>query len=34
MLERRLQVLHQRLPDLFKRVEFLEQKLEKASAPS
>jgi UDP-3-O-[3-hydroxymyristoyl] glucosamine N-acyltransferase len=27
MLERRLQVLHQRLPDLFKRVEFLEQKL-------
>lgn len=34
MLERRLQILHQRLPDLFKRVEFLEQKLEKASAPS
>jgi UDP-3-O-[3-hydroxymyristoyl] glucosamine N-acyltransferase len=32
LLERRLQVLHQRLPDLFKRVEFLEQKLEKASA--
>lgn len=26
MLERRLVVLHQRLPDLFKRVEFLEQK--------
>jgi UDP-3-O-[3-hydroxymyristoyl] glucosamine N-acyltransferase len=34
MLERRLQILHQRLPDLFKRVEFLEQKLEKASAAS
>jgi UDP-3-O-[3-hydroxymyristoyl] glucosamine N-acyltransferase len=33
MLERRLQILHQRLPDLFKRVEFIEQKLEKASAP-
>lgn len=28
MLERRLQVLHQRLPDLFKRVELLEKKLE------
>ena len=28
MLERRLQVLHQRLPDLFKRVEFLEKKME------
>ena len=27
MLERRLQILHQRLPDLFKRVEFLEHKL-------
>lgn len=34
MLERRLQVLHQRLPDLFKRVEFLEQKIEKTSAPA
>lgn len=34
MLERRLQVLHQRLPDLFKRVEFLEQKWEKTSAPA
>jgi len=33
LLERRLAVLHQRLPDLFKRVEILEQKLEKASAP-
>jgi UDP-3-O-[3-hydroxymyristoyl] glucosamine N-acyltransferase len=28
MLERRLQVLHQRLPDLFKRLEILEKKLE------
>jgi UDP-3-O-[3-hydroxymyristoyl] glucosamine N-acyltransferase len=28
MLERRLQVLHQRLPDLFKRVELLEKKAE------
>lgn len=28
MLERRLQVLHQRLPDLFKRVEALEKKAE------
>ncbi len=28
MLERRLQILHQRLPDLFKRVELLEKKLE------
>ncbi|MDB6114916.1 MAG: lpxD, partial [Lacunisphaera sp.] len=28
MLERRLQVLHQRLPDLFKRVEALEKKPE------
>ena len=28
MLERRLQVLHQRLPDLFKRVEALEKKME------
>jgi UDP-3-O-[3-hydroxymyristoyl] glucosamine N-acyltransferase len=28
MLERRLQILHQRLPDLFKRVEFLEKKME------
>lgn len=28
MLERRLQVLHQRLPDLFKRVEALEKKTE------
>jgi len=28
MLERRLQVLHQRLPDLFKRVEILEKKME------
>ena len=27
-LERRLQVLHQRLPDLFRRVELLEQKME------
>lgn len=34
MLERRLQVLHQKLPDLFKRVEFLEQHREKASAPA
>ncbi len=34
MLERRLQILHQRLPDLFKRVEFLEQKTEKTSAPA
>ncbi len=34
MLERRLQVLHQRLPDLFKRVEFLELKSEKTSAPA
>jgi UDP-3-O-[3-hydroxymyristoyl] glucosamine N-acyltransferase len=34
MLERRLQILHQRLPDLFKRVEFLEQKIEKTSAPA
>ena len=33
MLERRLQILHQRLPDLFKRVELLEQKTEKTSAP-
>ncbi len=32
MVERRLQVLHQKLPDLFKRVEFLEGKREKASA--
>ena len=28
MLERRLQILHQRLPDLFKRVELLEKKAE------
>jgi UDP-3-O-[3-hydroxymyristoyl] glucosamine N-acyltransferase len=28
LLERRLQVLHQRLPDLFKRVEVIEKKLE------
>ncbi|MEO6994358.1 MAG: UDP-3-O-(3-hydroxymyristoyl)glucosamine N-acyltransferase [Lacunisphaera sp.] len=28
MLERRLQVLHQRLPDLFKRVEILEKKMD------
>ncbi len=28
MLERRLQILHQRLPDLFKRVDLLEKKLE------
>jgi len=28
MLERRLQILHQRLPDLFKRVEVLEKKSE------
>jgi UDP-3-O-[3-hydroxymyristoyl] glucosamine N-acyltransferase len=34
MTERRLMVLHQKLPDLFKRVEFLEGKLEKASAPA
>ena len=27
ILERRLQILHQRLPDLFKRVDLLEQKL-------
>ncbi len=32
MVERRLQVLHQKLPDLFKRVEFLEGNREKASA--
>ncbi|HET7536630.1 MAG TPA: UDP-3-O-(3-hydroxymyristoyl)glucosamine N-acyltransferase [Candidatus Didemnitutus sp.] len=34
MVERRLQIMHQKLPDLFKRVEFLEQKIEKASAPA
>jgi UDP-3-O-[3-hydroxymyristoyl] glucosamine N-acyltransferase len=34
MAERRLQILHQKLPDLFKRVEFLEQNLKKASAPA
>ncbi|HEY4249220.1 MAG TPA: UDP-3-O-(3-hydroxymyristoyl)glucosamine N-acyltransferase [Lacunisphaera sp.] len=28
MLERRLQILHQRLPDLFKRFEILEKKME------
>jgi UDP-3-O-[3-hydroxymyristoyl] glucosamine N-acyltransferase len=28
MLERRLQILHQRLPDLFKRLEILEKKME------
>ncbi len=28
LLERRLQILHQRLPDLFKRVDILEKKLE------
>jgi UDP-3-O-[3-hydroxymyristoyl] glucosamine N-acyltransferase len=28
MLERRLQILHQRLPDLFKRIEILEKKIE------
>ena len=28
MLERRLQILHQRQPDLFKRVEALEKKAE------
>lgn len=28
MLERRLQILHQRLPDLFKRVDILEKKIE------
>ena len=28
MVERRLQILHQRLPDLFKRVEALEKKAE------
>lgn len=33
MVERRLQVLHQKLPDLFKRVEYLEEILKKASAP-
>lgn len=32
MIERRLQVLHQKLPDLFKRVEYIEQNLKKASA--
>ena len=32
MVERRLQILHQKLPDLFKRVEYLEQRLEKTSA--
>lgn len=32
MLERRLQVLHQKLPDLFKRVEFLESEIKKTSA--
>jgi len=31
MLERRLQILHQRLPDLFKRVEILEKTFEKSS---
>jgi len=31
LLERRLQILHQRLPDLFKRVEILEKGLEKSS---
>jgi hypothetical protein len=31
MLERRLQILHQRLPDLFKRVDALEKNLEKSS---
>jgi UDP-3-O-[3-hydroxymyristoyl] glucosamine N-acyltransferase len=34
MAERRLQILHQKLPELFKRVEFLEQNREKASAPA
>lgn len=34
MLERRLQILHQKLPDLFKRVEYLEQRPEKTSAPA
>lgn len=34
MVERRLQILHQKLPDLFKRVEYLEQRLEKTSAPT
>ncbi len=32
MLERRLAILHQKLPDLFKRIEFLEEHLKKASA--
>ncbi|HVU16578.1 MAG TPA: UDP-3-O-(3-hydroxymyristoyl)glucosamine N-acyltransferase [Candidatus Didemnitutus sp.] len=32
MVHRRLHILHERLPDLFRRVEFLEQKIEKASA--
>jgi len=34
MQERRLAVLHQKLPDLFKRVEFIEEGLKKASAPA
>ena len=34
MVERRLQIMHQKLPELFRRVDFLEQKLEKASAPA
>jgi len=34
MTERRLSILHQRLPDLFRRVESLEQAREKASAPA
>lgn len=34
MQERRLAVLQQKLPDLFKRVEFIEGSLKKASAPA
>lgn len=34
MTERRLQVLHQKLPELFKRVEYLEHNREKTSAPA
>jgi UDP-3-O-[3-hydroxymyristoyl] glucosamine N-acyltransferase len=33
MLERRIQVLRKRLPDLFKRVEVIEEELKKSSAP-
>ena len=33
-LERRIAVLQQKLPDLFRRVDALQEKLEKASASS